>query len=230
MNWKRILLVVVVGFFALVFLAVAAAGCAATAALGTAAAVISDSGVVQAFEEVADGAERLQIEASENALTFTDLDTGESRTIKSGDRLGNGRVEFSLPELTITAEEGNPGSVQVLGQRGQVELQATGQEGRITVTGPEGEHARIVIPDGGRRGEMLEVTVPRVEFDDSHYWRYDLDRQFEGLYGLRIVGEIFRGIFTLVALVLIAAGAYVLLRNRRRNQETLDQVKGESDN
>ena len=221
MNWIRALLVVVVVFLTLAFLTVAAVGCAATAALGTAAAVISESGVVEAFEEVADGAERLQIEAGENYLTFTDLDSGESRTIRSGDRVGTGRVEFSLPELTITAEEGGREAVKVLGQQGQVEVQVP----QITVTGPDGEQARIVVPEVGRPN--VDVRVPRVDLDEDLYWTYDADHWYGPERGLQLVGDFIEGMLTLAALVVLAAIVYVVLRNRRREQEKLAQVKGD---
>ena len=39
---------------------------------------------------------------------------------------------------------------------------------------------------------------------------------------LGLVGDMFRAMFTLAALVLIAAGAFLLLRNRRQAQSKLD--------
>ena len=68
MNWKKALLVVLLGGFTLVFFVVAAVA-------------ISESGVVEVFEEVAGGAEHLQVNVDGQSITFTDVDIGESRVI-----------------------------------------------------------------------------------------------------------------------------------------------------
>jgi len=178
MNWKKALLVSVLAFTALVIFAVAAVGLLATAGLATAAAVISDSGVVQAFEEVAVDAQRLQIDVADNSVTITNPDSGESRTVTSRDISGRGRIDFNLPEITIT----NPDSGQ----------------------------SRVIRPN-------TDIRVPRVVWDGDYDWTYHGPN-----LGLRIVGGIFHGLFNLVALTLIVAGAYLLIRNRR--QANVDQV------
>ncbi len=209
--FKKVVLVVVVSFMALVFLALAVAGVAATAGLATAAAVISDSGVVQAFEEVADGADHLQIEVDENSVTFTNPDSGESRTVTSGERLSSGRVQFNLPEVTVTDSDGervvvSPGS--------RVEGQVTLPE--ITITGADNEQSRVIIPSA----EQFDGTfrAPRIVWDG---------RDYGSLSGLRIVGRFLSGLFTLGLLVVVGLVAYVLLRNRRQEQEKVDVVKGD---
>ena len=68
MNWKKALLVLVLAGFAFVFFVVAAVGFAATAAVTAAAVAISESGVVQAFEEVADGAERIFLRSASRSI------------------------------------------------------------------------------------------------------------------------------------------------------------------
>jgi hypothetical protein len=172
MNWKKALLVTVLGLFALVIFAMAALGLLAAAGVATAAAVISDSGVVQAFEEVADGAQRLQIDIADNSVTFTNPDSGESRTVTSREVAGRGRIDLNLPE--------------------------------ITVTNPDNGQSRVIRPS-------TDIRVPRVVWDGDSNWTYS----GPGL-GLRIVGGIFHGLFNLAALVLIAAGVYLLIRNRRQ--------------
>jgi hypothetical protein len=81
MNWKKALLVVLLGGFTLVFFVVATVGFLATTAVTTAAVAISESGVVEVFEEVAGGAEHLQVNVDGQSITFTDVDIGESRVI-----------------------------------------------------------------------------------------------------------------------------------------------------
>ena len=181
MNWKKALLISVVGFFVLVFFAVAALGLLATAGLAAAAAVISDSGVVQAFEEVAVDAQRLQIDIDDNSVTFTNPDSGESRTVTSREISGRGRIDFNLPEITIT--------------------------------NPDNGQSRVIRPN-------TDIRAPRVVWDGDSHWAYDGPS-----LGLRIVGGFFRGLFNLVALTLIAVGAYLLIRNRR--QATVNQVDGD---
>jgi hypothetical protein len=160
MNWKKALLVLVLAGFALVFFVVAAVGLAATAAVTTAAVAISESGVVQAFEDVADGAERIQIDVDGNSVTFTNPDSGESRVVVAEEHLGRGRLHFNLPEITVTDAE----------------------SGEKVVIGP------------GPRGQV-DVTVPSVTITDPDSGQ---------------------------SRVLIAAGAYILLRNRRQAQTKLD--------
>ncbi len=106
MNWKKTLLGLVLAGFALVLFAVAAVGLIATAAITTAAVAIAESGVVEAFEEVAGDAERLQIDVDDNSITFTNPDSGESRVVTSDEHLGRDRVDFNLPQITITDAEG----------------------------------------------------------------------------------------------------------------------------
>jgi len=209
--FKKVLLVVVVSIMALVFLTVAVAGVAATAGLATAAHVISESGVVQAFEEVAAGADRLHIEVDGNSVTFTNPDSGESRTVTSNERLSSGRVEFDLPELTITDVDGD---TVVLSPGSRLEGQVTLPE--ITITETDNGQSRVIIPNV----ERFDGTgrAPRIVWDG---------REYSSLSGLRFVGEFLRGMFTLALLVVIGAVAYVLLRNRRQEQKTVDVVKGD---
>ena len=219
MNWKKALLVFVLAGFALVFLAVAAVGLLATAGLTAAAVAISESGVVQAFEEVAEGAERLQIDVDDNSITFTNPDSGESRVVTTDEYIGRGRVrvdvpkvEVNVPDVRVTVPEVPKVDVSVPDVRVTVpevpEVDVSVPE--ITITDPDSGQSRVIRPN-------TDFRVPRVVWDGDYYYGPEL--------GLRIVGGIFRGLFTLTALVLIAAGAYVLLRNRRQAQTKLDQVE-----
>jgi hypothetical protein len=212
MNWKKALLVVTVSIFALVFFFIAATGLLATAALGAAAVAISESGVVQAFEEVADGADRLQIDVNDNSVTFTNPDSGESRTVTSSETNGRGRIEFDMPQITITDSAGDS-RVIVPGVRSVDELVMP----EITITDPDSGQSRVIRPNTGFDGEF---RVPRIVWDEHSNWTYDGPG-----YGLRIVGGIFRGLFSLVALALIAAGAYLLIRNRRQDQVDVDKTQ-----
>ena len=245
MNWKKALLVLVIAGFALVFFAVAAVGLIATAAATTAAVAISESGVVQAFEEVADGAERLQIEADGNTITFTNPDSGESRVVVTDEHIGRGRIDFNLPEITITDAEGGESVVFGPGPSGEVEVRVpqitiTDAEGgesvvfapgrridgevsgpTITITDPDSGQSRVIRPHTDYRDDT-DFRAPRVIWDGDYYYGPEL--------GLRIVGGIFRGLFTLTALVLIAAGAFILLRNRRQAQDKLDQANPDKSN
>ena len=282
MNWKKFLLVLVLGTFALVFFTVAAVGCAATVAVSAAAAAIDESGVVQAFEEVAAGAERLQVDLDENSLTVTNLDSGESRVVmaesagrvdanmpeititESGDGAGqiiladpdggrgrlelnmpgiivsesddggsrviiagpdsaDGRFELALPGITVSENQSGQSQVIITDESdldGQFELTLPGitisegqdGEGQIILTDPDNGQSRVIIPADSRdNAERFEDAprAPRVVWDGDHYGPE---------LGLRLVGEIFSGLFTLTALVLIAAGAFLLLRNRRQAQ------------
>lgn len=209
--FKKVVLVVVVSIMALVFLAVAAAGVAATAGLATAAHVISESGVVQAFEEVAEGADTLQIEVDENSVTFTNPDSGESRTVTSNERFSSGRFQFYLPELTITDADGER---VVVSHGSRIEGDVTLPE--ITITDPDNGQSRVIIPNAERFDSSFRA--PRIVWGGQEYG---------SLTGLRIVGEFLRGLFSLAFLVLVAAVAYVLLRNRRREQEKVDVIKGD---
>ncbi len=209
--FKKVLLVVVVSIMALVLLAVAVAGVAATAGLATAAHVISESGVVQAFEEVADGADRLQIEVNENSITFTNPDSGESRTVTANERFSSGRVQFDLPEVTVTDADGERVVVSP-GTRFQGEVTMP----EITITDPDNGQSRVIIPNVERFDNTFRA--PRVFWDG---------RDYGPLTGLRLVGEFLSGLFTLALLALVGVVAYVLLRNRRREQETVDVVKGD---
>jgi hypothetical protein len=211
MNWKKALLVTVLGLFALVFFVVAAAGLLATAALGTAAVAISESGVVQAFEEVADGATRLQIQVDDNAVTITNPDSGESRTVVSEEPLLNGRLDFNLPEITVTDAEGDS-RVFIPGLRGVDELVVP----EITITDPDNGQSRVIRPSVDVRSEF---RAPRVVWDNDHEWTY-----YGPELGLRLVGGILRGLFNLVALALIIVGVYLLIRNRRQSQVEVDKA------
>jgi hypothetical protein len=206
MNWKKALLVVLLGGFALVFLVVALVGFVATAAVTTAAVAISESGVVEAFEEVADGAEQLQVDVDGQSITFTNLDNGESRVIFTDERGRSERVEFSLPKITIIDAENGESLVIVPG------LQSAGEViiPEITITDPDSGQSRVIIPDTTRF--ETERRVPRVVWDGDYDWSYGPE------HGLWVVGAMFRGLFTLIALTLIAAGAFLLLRNRRQVQ------------
>jgi hypothetical protein len=206
MNWKKALLVVLLGGFALIFLVVAVVGFVATAAVTTAAVAVSESGIVEAIEEVADGADQLQIDVDGESITFTNLDSGESRVVFSDESSRSERVEFSLPEITITDVDGGQSRVIVPGLRTMGEVTVP----EFTITDPDNGQSRVLIPDMSRYETRRHVT--RVVWDGDYDWSYGPE------HGLRVVGAIFRGLFTLIALTLIAAGAFLLLRNRRQNQ------------
>jgi hypothetical protein len=82
----------------------------------------------------------------------------------------------------------------------------------IIITDPDNGHSRVIRPAADNR-------VPRVVWDADHDWTYHGPE-----LGLRIVGGIFRGLFSLTALVLIIAGLYLLLRNRHQAQAGSDPV------
>jgi len=208
--FKKVLLIAVVSFVALVFLAVAVAGVAATAGLAAAGVAISESGVVDAFEEVADGADRLQIELDDNSVTFTNLDSGESRTVTSNESYGRRRLQFDLPGVVVRNSRGETVvSSQGLLAEGEVRLP------EITITDPDSGQSRVISPDTVYTDE---IRGPRVVWDG----------QWNGpLTGLRMFGEFISGLFTLTVLALVALVAYVVLRNRRREQDKLEAVKGE---
>jgi hypothetical protein len=209
--FKKVVLVVVVSFMALVFLALAVAGVAAAAGLATAAAVISDSGVVQAFEEVADGADRLEISVDENSITFTNPDSGQSRTVTAEEPFGHGRVQFDLSGLTVTGSDGETVVVSPVGSiNGEVRLP------EITITNPDNGESRVIVPSAERFDNNFRV--PRITWDG---------RDYGALTGLRILGQFVRGLFTLALLLVVAVIAYALLRNRSRHEEKVDAIKGE---
>jgi len=62
------------------------------------------------------------------------------------------------------------------------------------------------------------IRAPRIVWDG---------RDYGSLSGLRILGEFVRGLFTLALLVVAGLVAYVLLRNRRHEQEKVDVVRGD---
>ena len=105
MNWKKVLLVVVIFGFAFVILVAATIGVAVTAV----AATVVDSGLIQpvieAVDEVTDGADRLHIELDESSITFTNPDNGRSRVIIPGVRVQGERLELNGPEITIIDPE-----------------------------------------------------------------------------------------------------------------------------
>ncbi len=210
MNWKKALLVSVLAFTALIVFAVAAVGLLATAGLATAAVAISESGVVQAFEEVAVDAERLQIVVDENSVTFTNPDSGESRTVTASGTNGRGRIDLSFSESSATGAAGES-RVIVPALPGVDEPSIP----EITITDPDSGQSRVIRPNA-------DIRVPRVVWDDTFDWTYHGPE-----LGLRIVGGIFRGLFNLAALVLIAAGVYLLIRNRRQAQANIDNGKAE---
>jgi hypothetical protein len=216
MNWKKALLVLVVAGFALVFFAVAAVGLVATAGVTAAAIAISESGVVQAFEEVADGAERLQIEADGNTITFTNPDSGESRVVVTDEHIGRGRVEVNGPEITITDAESGESVVFGPAPRGDVEVTVP----QITITDPDSGQSRVIRPHTDFR-DHTDFRAPRVVWDGDHYYGPE--------QALGLIGDLFSAMFTLAALALIAAGAYVLLRNRRQAQTKLELDHVETD-
>lgn len=210
MNLLKALVVVVLGISVVIFLAVAVIGVVATAAVTTAAVAISESGVVQAFEEVADGAERVQIEVDEGSISFTNPDSGESRVVITETGLRGSRLELNVPEIAVTDGLGER-RVIVPGLRGRGEVSVP----EITITDPDSGQSRVLIPDTVRHD--VDVRVPRVVWDGDYEWHYGPEA------GLRVVGGIFRGLFNLAALVLIVAGVYLLIRNRRRDE--VDQVE-----
>jgi len=212
MNWKKAILAVLLASFALVLFVVAVIGFVTTAAATTAALVISESGVVEAFEEVADGAERLQINADGQSITFTNLDSGESRVIFTDESSRSERVEFNLPEITITDVDSGESRVIIPGLQGAGE----GIVPEITITDPDSGQSRVIIPDTARF--ETKHRVPRVVWDGDYDWSYGPE------HGLRLVGAMFRGLFTLIALALIATGAFLLLRNRRQVQDKVDKT------
>jgi hypothetical protein len=245
MNWKKVILIVAVSVFALAFFTVAAVGFAATAALGTAAVAISESGVVEAFEEVAAGAGRLQVNVAENSLTVTNLDSGESVGV-AGE--GGGHVALGVPEITVTESGDGAGQIVIAdpdGGRGELQLNLPG----ITID-ETADGSRVILSDPERGSGRIEFDLPGVSVTegengagrvvirelDGRSPRLALDGEFnwDGArvtygpgYWLRPVGQFFSAMFTLVVLVLIAAGAFLLLR-RRQQRETVDPLKGEN--
>ena len=212
MNWKKALLITALGLFALVFFVVAAAGVLATAALGATAVAISESGVVQAFEEVADGARRLEIQVDENSVTFSNPDSGESRTLSAQEASAGGRIDWNLPQITVTDVDGGS-RVVIPGLRGPDELVMP----EITITDPDNGQSRVIRPNVEVRSDL---RIPRVVWENHDGWIYSGPER-----GLRLVSGLVRGLFNLVALTLIVAGAYLLIRYRRRDQVDVDKTE-----
>jgi hypothetical protein len=170
MSWKKALLVVLVLGFGFVLLVAATIGIAATAAVVS----VVDSGVIEpvvdAVEEVTAGSNRLHIELDDESITLTNPDTGRSRVIVPGERIGDGVARWDGPEFTIVD--------------------------------PESGEVRVIVPDFPR--------VPRVVVNGENHQFYWTTNPFSAL------GFFFRGLVTLMALGLVATGAYLLLRNRRQ--------------
>jgi hypothetical protein len=188
---------------ALFVLALAVAGVAATAGLAAAGVAISESSLVQAFEDVADGAGRMQIDLEGNAITFTNLDSGESRTVTSNERFYGRRLQFDLPDVTVRGDDGEA----VIVSRG---LQGEVMFPEITITDPDNGQSRVIRPNTQFNDEF---RAPRVVWDG---------REVGPLSGLRMVGEFISGLFTLTLLALVAVVAYILLRNRSRQQAKVE--------
>lgn len=160
MNWKNVLLVTIVVFFGVILLAAAAMGVLVTGALTGAVVSVAESGVwdevVEAVDEVAAEAERVEVQVDVPRITVTDLDSGNSRVI--------------VPDL--------PRRIP-----------------RVVVETPE----RLVF-------EAPQRTI---------HWSPMVWSP---------IGAFFRGVTTLLALVLVAAGAWLLLRNRRQAKNKAETI------
>ena len=112
-------------------------------------------------------------------------------------------IELDESSITFTNPDNGRSRVIVPGARVHNErLELNGPE--ITIIDPESGDTRVIVPDLPR--------LPRVIVDGSDhqvYWSAN---------PLAPIGFFFRGLGTLIALTLIATGAYLLLRNRKQVQ------------
>ena len=118
---------------------------------------------------------------------------------------GADRLHIELDESSITFTNPDNGRSRVIvpGVRVQNErLELNGPE--ITIIDPENGETRVIVPE--------LFGIPRVVVDGNDhqiYWSHN---------PLAPVGFFFRGVGTLFAVTLIAAGAYLLLKNRNAAQ------------
>lgn len=113
------------------------------------------------------------------------------------------RIELDEESITFTNPDNGRSRVIVPGVRVQNErLELNGPE--FTIIDPESGDSRVIVPDLPR--------VPRIIVDGNDhqvYWSAN---------PLAPIGFFFRGLGTLIALTLIATGAYLLWRNRKQVQ------------
>lgn len=116
---------------------------------------------------------------------------------------GADRLHIELDESSITFTNPDNGRSRVIVPGARVHnerLELNGPE--ITIIDPESGDTRVIVPDLPR--------VPRFIVDDNDhqvYWPVN---------PLAPIGFFFRGLVTLMAVTLIASGAYLLLKNRRQ--------------
>lgn len=115
---------------------------------------------------------------------------------------GADRLHIELDESSITFTNPDNGRSRVIVPGARVHnerLELNGPE--ITIIDPESGDTRVIVPDLPR--------VPRFIVDGNDhqvYWSAN---------PLAPIGFFFRGLGTLIAVTLIATGAYLLLRNRK---------------
>lgn len=171
MNWKKALLIVVVLGFAFLLFVAAAIGITAV----TAVAAIVEHGVVDTtVSSVAEAVDEVAREVE--------------------------RVEITVPRIGVREMDG-------LRDRVEVELDTP----RITVTETDSGRSRVIVPN-------LSLGERRIVFDGSRHHLF-WSNQF-----LAPLASLLRGLVTLVALSLVAVGAWLLLKNRRPAEKKIDTV------
>lgn len=124
---------------------------------------------------------------------------------------GSNRLNIEVDEESITLRNPDTGRSRVIIHGGRINGDVYEWDGpEFTIVNPENGEARVIVPDFPR--------VPRVVANGEHH------RVYWSSNPLSTLGFFFRGLVTLMALGLVATGAYVLLRSRR--QESLKE-KGE---
>ena len=108
------------------------------------------------------------------------------------------RVDIDENTVTLTDPDSGRSRVIVSGQRFRGDW-AEVHVPEITITDPNSGETRVIVPDLPRR-------VPRVVFDAEDHIVY---------WPGHVLGTFFRGLFTLLAIGMVATGAWLLLRNRR---------------
>lgn len=83
---------------------------------------------------------------------------------------------------------------------------------RVTITDPDSGDSRVIVPD-------MPERFPSFVFENDEHVVYWPNTDFGPNQVFAPLGFFFRGLTTLMALALVATGAWLLLRNRRAKEE-----------
>ena len=121
------------------------------------------------------------------------------------DDAGSLRIEVDESEVVITNLDNGRSRIfetepRYWGERSELILP------RVTITDPESGDIQVIVPD-------LPENLPNFIFENDNQVVYWPNHVFAPL------GFFFRGLTTLMALALVATGAWLLLRNRRAKEK-----------